>query len=448
MAMWKKSLFKGLRYREHDTKTRGVGRRKRPLRYYVATYKWLGKTISEGLGWEPELAISDKEAESRRQTDPLFFRTEEEAYAICQWLSKNRKSKTPPFTVREVRQANEDELESRRQAAEIERQKIESAKRFTFGAMLALYADHLDRQGKVRSAKSARSAFKVHIPDELAGLPAREITRTQITESIRRVREAGKDRTAGILRAYLHAAYEVAMSAETDSAAPTGFIPYRIGNNPIRGIKAIPVNAGQRVLSIDELTRYMAALDDRPTDTALKIALLSGGQRMEQLLKSTLADWDQDSGTLLLYDGKGKRIIPRKHLLPLADKAAELVGKQAEKARAAGKAYLFFSEKGERVSTSTPGKRVKEIAMSMSGEMFDLRDIRRSCETHLAKIGIGQDTRAQLLSHGISGVQAKHYDRYDYLREKRGALTRWEEYLLTRGTQQQARVIPLRRVAR
>ena len=132
----------------------------------------------------------------------------------------------------------------------------------------------------------------------------------------------------------------------------------------------------------------------------------------------------------------------------MADKAAELVARQAERAKAAGKEYLFFSEQRRpRVETATPGKRVKEIAEAMGGEMFDLRDIRRTCETHLAKIGINQDTRAQLLSHGISGVQAKHYDRYSYEREKRAALVRWEEYLMNSGTQ--AKVIPLaRRAAR
>jgi integrase len=43
---------------------------------------------------------------------------------------------------------------------------------------------------------------------------------------------------------------------------------------------------------------------------------------------------------------------------------------------------------------------------------FSARDLRRTCETHLAELRISKDIRAQLLSHGISGVQAKHYDRY------------------------------------
>jgi len=393
-------------------------------------YKWDKKTHHEIFGWEREKPQDGK----RGSADELTFYTEADAERIYNYLRDNRRNNRPPFTLAECRRCNEEKLEAERQDEEQATQRSEEARKFILGALLELYCRYLSTKGKERSAASARSAFKVHVPPALADLPAKEITRAQVTEIIRRVREAGKDRTAGILRAYLHAAYEVAMSSETDSAAPADFIPFQIDNNPVRGIKAIPVSAGEQVLSIEELTQYMAALDDRPSDIALKVALLAGGQRMEQLLKSTPADWDQGENILLLFDGKGKRTSPRKHLLPLADKAAELVGRQAERAKAQGKKYLFFSDKSPRIETGTPGKRVKELSEAMGGEMFNLRDIRRTCETHLAKLGINQDTRAQLLSHGISGVQAKHYDRYSYEKEKRAALVRWEDYLLAGGT--------------
>jgi len=443
MAKWIKANSPGLSYREHPTRTIGVGRAKRPLRYYGMVYKWDKKTHHEIFGWEREKP-QDREKESAEDF-MLTFYTEADAARIYNYLRDNRLNNRRPFTLAECRQGNKEKLEAERQDEEQATQKAEEARKFTLGALLDLYCDYLKKGGKLRSSVCAASAFKVHVPGELTRHPAREITRPQVTEIIRRVREAGKDRTAGILRAYLHAAYEVAMSAETDSAAPADFIPFQIDNNPVRGIKAIPVSAGERVLSVDELTRYMSALDDRPSDIALKVALLAGGQRMEQLLKSTPADWDQEAGTLLLYDGKGKRTTPRKHFIPLASNAAELVSRQADRAKAAKKTYLFFSEQGERVNATTPGKRVKDIAKAMGGEMFDLRDIRRTCETHLAKIGVSQDTRAQLLSHGISGVQAKHYDRYSYTREKRAALVRWEEYLLTGGTT--GKVIPIARMA-
>lgn len=53
---------------------------------------------------------------------------------------------------------------------------------------------------------------------------------------------------------------------------------------------------------------------------------------------------------------------------------------------------------------------------------FTLGDIRRTIETLLASKGISTEVRAQLQSHGLSGVQVRHYDRHDYLREKKGAL--------------------------
>ena len=83
----------------------------------------------------------------------------------------------------------------------------------------------------------------------------------------------------------------------------------------------------------------------------------------------------------------------------------------------------------------------------MKCEPFDLRDIRRTCETMLAGLGISRDVRAQLLSHGISGVQAAHYDRHAYTDEKRAALVAWERKLdeIEKGTKAPANVRELRR---
>ena len=61
--------------------------------------------------------------------------------------------------------------------------------------------------------------------------------------------------------------------------------------------------------------------------------------------------------------------------------------------------------------------------------MFDLQSW-RTVETQLASIGVTKDIRAQLLSHGLSGVQAAHYDRYEYMNEKHAALVAWENVLI------------------
>ena len=82
--------------------------------------------------------------------------------------------------------------------------------------------------------------------------------------------------------------------------------------------------------------------------------------------------------------------------------------------------------------------RAAEVCAGIGGEAFNVRDIRRTVETMLAGLGISKDTRAQLLSHGISGVQAAHYDQHTYTDEKRAALVAWEQRLAEIATGKQA----------
>jgi integrase len=263
---------------------------------------------------------------------------------------------------------------------------------------------------------------------------------------VRKVREAGKERAAGILRSYLSAAFNAGKRAPFDSALPAALIPFDIEHNPVDAIPAIAVQRGDRTLSADELCQYIAALGDDLADKALLLALLAGGQRMAQLLRAKVTDYDPDTATLRLWDGKGKRAAAREHLLPLAPKSAALVAALVERAKAKESVWIFSTHGTVPMTFTTPGKRAAEISAAMGAEPFDLRDIRRTCETMLAGMGISRDTRAQLLSHGISGVQAAHYDRHGYTNEKRAALMAWEARLdeINTGKPVAANVVELR----
>lgn len=332
---------------------------------------------------------------------------------------------------RELRRQHREEKKREKDAEEKAQQEAERNKKYTLKALCETYADYLESQGKKGSAASARSAMKRHIfephPD-IARIPAREVTPLQVADTIRRVMEAGKERSAGILRSYLSAAFNCARKAPLDGKLPADFIGFGVESNPVDPVPTIPVKARHRTLSKDELKAYLAALGDTPVDMALRLALFSGGQRMAQLLRAEVADWDPETKTLRLLDSKGKRRDPREHLLPLASVAAGIVAALVERADKAGKRLLFASGRS-RMHVRTPGKRALEISSAMNGDPFDLRDIRRTTETMLASLGISRDIRAQLLSHGISGVQAQHYDRHQYLEEKRAALRKWERHL-------------------
>ena len=348
----------------------------------------------------------------------------------------------PRDVEREKREAKAAE-KAAREAAE---KAADEQHRYTLRALCEAYVDYLRAKGKADSARQSASILKCHVFDahpDIAALPAADVTAHQVASMVRKVIEQGKERTAGVLRSYLLAAYNAARKAPFDARLPSALIEFRIDANPADPIATIPVNRGERTLSADELRKYILALGDDLSDMALKLTLYTGGQRMAQLLRTKVSDYDEQTQTLRLWDGKGKRQQPREHLLPLAPKAAEMVDKLIERAKrmekdaatAAGlepvySALWLFSCFGRApMIATTPGKRVAAFAKSMKGEPFDLRDLRRTCETMLAGLHISKDDRAQLLSHGISGVQAAHYDRHSYTDEKRGALIAWERRL-------------------
>ena len=107
---------------------------------------------------------------------------------------------------------------------------------------------------------------------------------------IREVRESGREHSAGKTRAYLFAAFNLALRAEGDTEAPAAMLPFEIATNPVAGIKAIPVRPCSRVLSREELRAFIGRLGEGLADHALKLALYAGGQRGEQLLRAKASE--------------------------------------------------------------------------------------------------------------------------------------------------------------
>lgn len=55
-------------------------------------------------------------------------------------------------------------------------------------------------------------------------------------------------------------------------------------------------------------------------------------------------------------------------------------------------------------------------------EDFQLKRTRSEVETLLAANGVSREVRDRLQSHGLTDVQARHYDGHDYMPEKRQAI--------------------------
>jgi len=322
-----------------------------------------------------------------------------------------------------------------------------AAAEYTVEALCDWYVKHQRGLGK-QSATDAAGIFAKHVNQSaFAALPARELTAKQATALIRTVVEAGHARTAAKLRAYLRAAYALAQGADTNPQAPAALVLFGVETNPVASTAAIKNAAGTRdvTLTDEELGEVLRLLAARRTVShddalaALELSLILGGQRLAQVLRITAADVDCEAATVTLFDPKGRRIVARRHVLPLTATALELVNT----CMAVRRAEWLFGDKAVQTNKDTVARKGVELLAEAQANIarrtkgraptrpkIEARDLRRTAETMLAAMGVSKDTRAQLLSHGLGGVQDRHYDQHTYMSEKRAALVAWEARLI------------------
>ncbi|MGK8437181.1 tyrosine-type recombinase/integrase [Ectopseudomonas hydrolytica] len=320
----------------------------------------------------------------------------------------------------------------------------------TFRDLLNNYTEDLKQRKRVKAPTVARM-FEMHVCEpfpDLAPKPAREITAFDIANILRRVlaskpRPRGKNNstkapvtsmrsTTDTLHTYLCAAFEV---AKTSAAS----LERKIEDPKHFGIihnVAATVGALENVYEGDteslqqhelgELLRHLDTLPERQRAIALAPIYL-GGQRLKMLASVEWKHAYKDGILMIDRKGKGK---PRKHYLPLTTRIKEILDPLFQ---------IRLSEFGPFALTENPvsadylskyysdaGKALSEAGLT---RYFSWKNVRVSAETMLAGLGVTEEIRSHLLSHGRTGVQAKHYDRNAYLNEKMAALEMWGTYL-------------------
>jgi len=360
--------------------------------------------------------------------------------------------------------ANEAAADRARTAAAA-RARIEAERQAVAGTLQTLmdgYVAHLTRQGKL-AAQDVKNLFRHNVEEafpHLAAMRAADITHRDIAAILAKMIERKVGRTASKLRSYLRAAFGEALSAEGEPTAHPALLGFALTSNPAALVPARKLAAynlvRERVLTEAEMHHFLGRLDKQSgvAHDAILLALYLGGQRSAQLLRLKRTDVDLVASEVTLFDGKGSRQQPRKHVLPLTERAAEVVSRLI--ALNGEKPYLIVTtSQGKKPPRSdTLATVVREISAAMvaegiSREPFQMRDLRRTSETMLARMGVSKDVRAHILSHGLGGVQDRVYNRHDYADEKRSALEAWDARLaeIASGVKQ-TNVVPMRAKAK
>jgi hypothetical protein len=271
----------------------------------------------------------------------------------------------------------------------------------TVGDLLDTYRDSLI--GKA-SHRQVSNVLKNHVGDSLRKLPLATVTKADLAAPIRKLKDAGKLRTAGLLHSYIMRAFTLAHDAHENPDAPAAFVPFTMTSNPVADMKQITGGTGEtheQVMTITQLREYATALQGRPQSAARDTLLLSlycGGQRLAQVARATM----EGNATMVIMDGKGKRTAPRRHALPLIGPASGIAAPGLSDNRAVD----------NLVDAAT------SIIEKISGGAYTQRVIRRTIENLLFDAGFSPSDTGLLLSHGLSGVQYQHYLRGDKLELK------------------------------
>lgn len=302
------------------------------------------------------------------------------------------------------------------------RKDLTKTRDYTLEKLLSAYCDHLKSLGRV-AHNDSRSIFRNHVFSrwpEISSSPASDVTPEQIADMMRAARDIGLGRTANKMRSYIRAAYQVAKDSRFDARVPVHFKEFGITFNP--AAETVPDGSmnksAKNALTHEQMVQYWQIIKDVPghIGAALRLHLLTGGQRVAQLVR--LRSEDVQSDTITLYDNKGRPGAgARPHTLPLVTEAKKAVDQLNS-----GGQFVISTDGGR---THVAATTIAKWSQNLVGDQipdFTIKRIRSGVETILAKHKVSKDTRGRLQSHGITGVQDTHYDDHDYVPEKLEAL--------------------------
>ena len=293
--------------------------------------------------------------------------------------------------------------------------------------LVDLYVADLETDGK-RSAGEVRRIKGKDIPATLLTRPAHLITKENVLDILTPIAQRGAPVHADNVRAYLRAAFELGLNANSLTRWRGRALKFGLHHNPVATVKKTVSRKrqGMRALTRSEI-KILWHTDQLtpPMLLALKM-LLTTGQRVEEVLHATWAEFDTSQMTWIIPGQRRKTRgwTSEPHIVPLTTFHLELLNEI--KHETANNIYLFPATGGtapRRYDALT--NSVRKFVQSSGIESFSPRDIRRTFKTLAGSLGISLELRNRLQGHALTDVGSVFYDRHDSLSEKRIAMQAW-----------------------
>ncbi|MCP1676651.1 integrase [Natronocella acetinitrilica] len=350
---------------------------------------------------------------------------------------------------REARQ--EARLTEDRRKAEAENKRQLEASRGSLEQLLATHLTTLKQKGRTqRYVDDLRGTFERWVPTSLLTCKVADITPLDLQRVIGSAISKASPNTANRLRTFLHAVFKTGLHHDHNPAHVNSELSFGLSMNPMDAIPSQPPSAAtrDRALDFSELARIWTALPFAPGSPIMKaevkLQLLLGGMHFTEVGQARWSEFDLTKSLWEIPANRGSNEAGTKnrrpHIMPLCPMALEEL--KYLKEFTGSTPFLFPNTRRDDapMSSTAPAQFVRNRLRPFMDEQDRLRGItplepwspanlRSTVKTRLGELGYNSEWRNRLQNHGQLGIDVRHYDRWDFLDQKREMLEVFERRL-------------------
>jgi integrase len=299
----------------------------------------------------------------------------------------------------------------------------------SYKQLLDAYIDWL-KTTKKRSANNVEYVINANAYAVIKrSTKAKHVTSKHINATLAVMEKRGANISSNRLRAYLLTAFKKAMLFDNGrhTNQQSAAIEFGLNYNPVVDVPKSEVKerVGERFLDESEIKILWETLPNTkisPQIIGILQLMLATGQRVEEVLRLNIRNIDFKARLWELKQTKSKR----PHIVPLGKLALQIIDGLTPNQEG----FLFISLiTGKLIRADSISQSCQRFCQQTGFTKFTPRHLRRTWKTLAGKAGISKFDRDRYQNHITSDVSSRHYDRYDYLSEKRQVAMVWNTYL-------------------
>lgn len=291
-----------------------------------------------------------------------------------------------------------------------------------------------DLSVRLKHPNIPKRLYQKEMSPVIGSLPINDVSARDVREILRRVRASGRPSIANDVLMYLKQLFNHAIKLDLTRNNPAA--AFRISD--AGGME----KSRDRVLSIEEIEKVFAAMREHEQSFGYSnylacCLLLLLGCRKSELLEATWDEFDLEQGVWELPAVRSKTDVAIK--IPLVPLTQSIFNEL--KFMAGRSPYVFPARRSSKSGHVGPdtlnraigslfgvdwGRKVEKKIDDV--EYFRVHDLRRTCRSLLAELGVENHVAERCLNHKLRGVEHV-YNRHDYFNERKLAFDKLAKHL-------------------